>query len=117
MEPRAEPAVKLVISVDVEEEGLFFGDYPRTPPGVTNVSELGRLEFIPREFGFPLTLLVSCHAALDPGACRVPIQAPHAEGAVRQFVPQHTYRQQLRGDGFGMGQVGERLWKVYGAKL
>jgi len=63
--------MKLVISIDVEEEGLFSGDYPRTPPGVTNVAELGRLEFIPREFGFPLTLLVSHHAALDPGACRV----------------------------------------------
>ena len=27
--------MKLVISIDVEEEGLFFGQYPRTPPGVT----------------------------------------------------------------------------------
>jgi hypothetical protein len=63
--------MKLVISIDVEEEGLFSGDYPRTPPGVSNVAELRRLEFIPREFGFPLTLLVSYHAALDPGACRI----------------------------------------------
>ena len=43
--------MKLVISIDVEEEGLFFGQYPRTPPGVTNVAELARLEFIPEEFG------------------------------------------------------------------
>jgi hypothetical protein len=63
--------MKLVISIDVEEEGLFSGDYPRTPPGVSNVAELRRLEFIPREFGLPLTLLVSYHAALDPGACRI----------------------------------------------
>ncbi len=63
--------MKLVISVDVEEEGLFSGEYPRTPPGASNVSELGRLEFISREFGFPLTLLVSYQAALDPEACRV----------------------------------------------
>ncbi len=71
--------MKLVISIDVEEEGLFFGDYPRTPPGVRNVAELRRLEFIPREFGFPLTLLVSYHAALDPEACRIlaPWQETH----------------------------------------
>jgi hypothetical protein len=63
--------MKLVISVDVEEEGLFSGHYSRTPPGVTNVAELERLEFIPREFGLPLTLLVTYHVARDPGACRV----------------------------------------------
>ncbi|MFA5110705.1 MAG: hypothetical protein WC443_04805 [Desulfobaccales bacterium] len=63
--------MQLVISIDVEEEGLFFGHYPRTPPGVTNVAELRRLEFIPREFGLPLTLLVSYQVARDPAACRV----------------------------------------------
>jgi hypothetical protein len=63
--------MKLVISIDVEEEGLFSGAYPRTPPGVTNVAALSRLDFIPREFGFPLSLLVSYQVALDPGACRV----------------------------------------------
>jgi hypothetical protein len=63
--------MQLVISIDVEEEGLFFGHYPRTPPGVTNVAELSRLAFIPREFGFPLTLLVTYQVARDPDACRV----------------------------------------------
>jgi hypothetical protein len=63
--------MKLVLSIDVEEEGLFCGQYPRTPPGVTNVAELARLEFIPEEFGLPLTLLVSYHVARDPAACRV----------------------------------------------
>lgn len=58
--------MKLVISIDVEEEGLFSGTYARTPPGVSNVAHLQRLEFIPREFGFPLTLLVTYHAARDP---------------------------------------------------
>lgn len=62
--------MKLVISLDVEEEGLFFGQYPRAS-GVTNVPELRRLEFIPQEFGFPLTLLVSHRVAQDPAACRV----------------------------------------------
>ena len=63
--------MKLVISMDVEEEGLFFGRYPRTPPGVTNVAALSRLEFIPRDFGLPLTLLVTYRVARDPAACRV----------------------------------------------
>ncbi|MEJ2672735.1 MAG: hypothetical protein P8168_11165 [Deltaproteobacteria bacterium] len=63
--------MKLVISIDVEEEGLFCGHYPRTPPGVTNVAALERLAFIPEEFGFPLTLLVTYQVARDPEACRV----------------------------------------------
>lgn len=63
--------MKLVISIDVEEEGLFSGLYPRTPPGVTNVRELSRLSFIPRDFGLPLTLLVTYQVARDPAACRV----------------------------------------------
>lgn len=63
--------MKLVISIDVEEEGLFSGEYPRTPPGVANVSRLRLLEFIPREFGLPLTLLVTYHVAQDPGARQV----------------------------------------------
>jgi hypothetical protein len=62
--------MKLVISLDVEEEGLFSGRYPRKS-GVTNVAELRRLEFIPRDFGFPLTLLVSYRVAQDPAACEV----------------------------------------------
>ncbi len=63
--------MKLVISIDVEEEGLFFGHYRRTPPGVTNVAELERLAFISRDFGLPLTLLVTYQVARDPEACRV----------------------------------------------
>lgn len=63
--------MKLVISIDVEEEGLFSGEYARTPPGVTNVAQLKRLEFIPREFGIPLTLLVTYQVARDPAAREV----------------------------------------------
>ena len=63
--------MKLVISIDVEEEGLFCDNYPRTPPGVSNVAELERLAFIPQEFGLPLTLLVTYQVARDPAACRV----------------------------------------------
>jgi hypothetical protein len=63
--------MKLVISIDVEEEGLFSGRYSRTPPGVTNVEALERLAFIPQDFGFPLTLLATYQVARDPAACRV----------------------------------------------
>jgi len=73
--------MKLVISIDVEEEGLFFGRYPRTPPGVTNVNELSRLSFIPRDFGLPLTLLVTYQVARDPAACRVLAQWRDRYGA------------------------------------
>jgi len=62
--------MKLIISLDVEEEGLFSGRYPRES-GVTNVAELSRLEFIPRDFGLPLTLQVSYRVARDPAACKI----------------------------------------------
>jgi hypothetical protein len=55
----------LVITIDVEEEGLFSGSYPRAGSGVANIAELRRLEFIPQEFGFPLTLLVTYPMAQD----------------------------------------------------
>ena len=58
--------MRLVISIDVEEEGLFSGRYLRTPPGVENVRELRRLEFITSEFGFPLTLLTTYRVAVSP---------------------------------------------------
>jgi hypothetical protein len=73
--------MKLVISIDVEEEGLFSGHYPRTPPGVTNVEALERLAFIPRDFGLPLTLLVTYQVARDPAACRVLAQWQDRYGA------------------------------------
>lgn len=63
--------MKLVISIDVEEEGLFSGKYSRRPPGAENVGSLSRLGFVSKEFGFPLTLLVSYRAAQDSSARKV----------------------------------------------
>jgi hypothetical protein len=71
----------LVITLDVEEEGLFSGSYPRAGAGVTNVAELRRLEFIPREFGFPLTLLATYPVARDEGAREVLISWRENHGA------------------------------------
>ncbi len=66
--------MKLIISIDVEEEGLFSGEYARIPAGVENVRELRRLEFITRDFGFPLTLMVAYRVAED-AACRAVLSA------------------------------------------
>ncbi len=55
--------MKLVISIDVEEEGLFSGRYAQHAPSVANVESLQRLEFISRDMGFPLTLLSTYHVA------------------------------------------------------
>ena len=71
----------LVITIDVEEEGLFSGSYPRAGSGVANVAELRRLEFIPREFGFPLTLLTTYPVARDPAAREVLVSWQHECGA------------------------------------
>jgi hypothetical protein len=61
--------LNLVISVDVEEEGLFCGRYSQKPTGVTNVAHLRRMEFVSREFGFPLTLLAT-YSVVGDSSCR-----------------------------------------------
>ena len=63
--------MKLVISIDVEEDGLFCGRYPTTPNGVTNVRDLSRLDFLRDQFGIPLTLLTSYPVACDAGCAAV----------------------------------------------
>lgn len=47
----------VVVSLDVEEEGLFSGRYPREGAGLSNIPLLARLAFLPAEFGLPLTYL------------------------------------------------------------
>ncbi len=49
----------VIVSLDVEEEGLFSGRYAKTGCGVTNVPLLSRLRPLTEELGFPLTLLCS----------------------------------------------------------
>lgn len=62
-------SVRVVFSVDVEEEGLFSGRYAPVAAGVTNVESLRRLEFVTREFGLPVTLLCTWPVLNDPD-CR-----------------------------------------------
>jgi hypothetical protein len=71
----------LIITIDVEEEGLFSGNYPRAGAGVANVAELRRLEFVHQEFGFPLTLLVTYPVARDPAAREVLVAWQQERGA------------------------------------
>ncbi|MBM4286370.1 MAG: hypothetical protein FJ128_14175 [Deltaproteobacteria bacterium] len=71
--------MRLVVSVDVEEEGLFSGQYPRQAAGVRNVARLSRLAFISQEFGVPLTLLATYPVAVHPEAAAV----------LREFREQH----------------------------
>lgn len=63
------PRLRVVFTVDVEEEGLFSGRYPRQPSGLSNVAHLRRLEFITRRLGLPLTLLATYPVISDPD-CR-----------------------------------------------
>lgn len=58
--------MKLVFTIDVEEEGLFRGRHPRQPAGVANVAELRRLEPLIGELKLVPTLLVAHAAARDP---------------------------------------------------
>lgn len=63
--------IRLVFSVDVEEEGLFSGRYAATGNGVSNVGALSRLKFLTSEFGMPLTLLCTWPVLSDPGCARL----------------------------------------------
>lgn len=62
--------LRVIISLDVEEEGLFSGRYAATGCQVRNVSLLPRLAPISQELGFPLTLFcahtVFCSAEARP---------------------------------------------------
>lgn len=53
------------ISLDVEEEGLFSGKYPRSRMSVTNVPLLKRLAPLYRDFGFPVTLFCAYSVFAD----------------------------------------------------
>jgi hypothetical protein len=63
--------LKLVISVDVEEQGLFSGRYARRGAVVDNIGALERLAFVAEEFHLPLTLLATYPVACSPLGRRV----------------------------------------------
>lgn len=66
----AKEKLHVVISLDVEEEGLFSGRYAARNAGVSNVSLLPELAPISGEYGFPLTLLCAHSVFANPPALR-----------------------------------------------
>jgi len=73
--------LKLAISVDVEEEGLFSGRYPRRGGGLENVQALRRLDFIPEAYGFPLTLLTTYPVAVSRRCRPILLRCAEKQGA------------------------------------
>lgn len=68
---RAKPPLRVIVSLDVEEEGLFSGHYAATNCGVRNVALLPLLAPISDELGFPLTLFCAHTVFADAGCRRV----------------------------------------------
>lgn len=60
--------LRVVVSLDVEEEGLFSGRYAATGCTTRNVALLPRLAPLTRELGFPLTLLCTHAVFTNPDA-------------------------------------------------
>jgi len=60
--------LRVVVSLDVEEEGLFSGRYASTGCTTHNVSLLPRLAPLTRELGFPLSLLCTYAVFMNPDA-------------------------------------------------
>jgi len=59
---------RVVVSLDVEEEGLFSGRYAAVGSTTHNVSLLPRLAPLTRELGFPLSLLCTYTVFTNPDA-------------------------------------------------
>ena len=67
--PAAEDArLRVVVSLDVEEEGLFSGRYAAAGCTAHNVTLLPRLAPLTRELGFPLSLLCTHAVFMNPEA-------------------------------------------------
>ena len=63
------PALRVIVSLDVEEEGLFSGSYAAKGCGVRNVALLRRLAPLTSELGFPLTLFCAHTVFANAEAC------------------------------------------------
>ncbi|MDR0239359.1 MAG: hypothetical protein LBI88_03885 [Deltaproteobacteria bacterium] len=60
--------LRVIVSLDVEEEGLFSGRYATDGCTAHNVSLLPRLAPLTRELGFPLSLLCTHAVFMNPDA-------------------------------------------------
>lgn len=73
--------LRVVIAIDVEEDALFTGSYPRRGAGVSNVQALTRLQRLAGDLGFPVTLLCSWPVLADKNARRVLGELERTTGA------------------------------------
>lgn len=62
--------IRVVVSLDVEEEGLFSGRYATQDCRVENVALLPKLRPLSLELGFPLTLLCAYTVLTNAQACK-----------------------------------------------
>lgn len=81
--------MKIVVTVDVEEQGLFSGKYARHPE-VDNVLHLNRLERITSRLGIPLTLLCTYPVVTDP-ACKEVLRRLQDEKGAELGVHLHPW--------------------------
>ena len=62
--------LRLLLSVDVEEEGLFRGRYPHASVTARNVADLWRIIPLLERFSLPVTLFCTHCVFQNPDACR-----------------------------------------------
>ena len=104
-------SVELVLSIDVEEEGLFRGAYARMNPGVCNVAGLTRLSPLLEEFDLPVSLLCTHSVFADAAACRV-LAAMCARHRVEIGAHLHHWNTPPAGAGSGGGRGYESPGRV-----
>ena len=63
------PELTVIISLDVEEEGLFSGSYKALNCGVDNIALLRKLAPLTHELGYPLTLFCAHTVFANHDAC------------------------------------------------
>lgn len=66
----AKKQIRLCLTIDVEEEGLFCDKYERENVTVTNVASLKNMEALARR-GYPATLFCAHPVFTDAAACRI----------------------------------------------
>lgn len=101
----------VVISLDVEEEGLFSGHYEARNPGVANVRHLRKLAPISLELGFPLTLFcawsvfthreAAAHVEFMASHCGAEVGGHLHHWSTPPFLPAHNPEKQP-----------ERTWRL-----
>ena len=85
--PTSDP-VRLLFTIDVEEEGLFRGHFPREHSTVNNVAHLMRLAPALARFSLPVTLLCT-HRVFTDKTARAALDA--MRGAVRAEIAAHLH--------------------------